>query len=899
MSITEVLYTLIIWFPFALVEFLFVLFKKILDEPGLAVIAVSICINTLLLPIYTVADRWQHEERLAQKRMKPKLDEIRAVFKGDERQMIINTYYRHMRYSPLYALRSSVGLVLQIPFFFAAYQFLSHSPTLAGSSFYFLQNLGEADHLLTIRGFSINIMPLVMTLINVVSAMVYAKDMGNREKAQLYGMALVFLVLLYNSPSGLVLYWTCNNIFSLGKNLASAVLKRPSWALQIITTIAGLALAAGALLGRFRLDRYAFLIAGLGFGIIAAPFAWKWCMKKAQRFHAPEKDLRLLFFSSCAALFLLMGALIPLQVMASEASDFAEPLRYVIRTLAQSFTACVLVPGVIWAFANEGIRKMLAAGSAMLALLALICMFALSASYGVMTNGFKIEQPELISRAFPLWVNAAALAAAAVVPAVFLLVKQHKILAGVYNAVTIAIVTMSIITAVELGTELNALQQTTTVLDGGGSTPPPPQSADALSLPATVFPFTATGVNTFIMFIDRAMGAALNMALDEAPELREQYDGFVWYPNSLSFGNSTLGGLLPIYGGYDYTPLELNAHSGELLSDKANEALTLLPKVFGEVGARVSITDPSMTNMRFVSDLAVFKDIPNVTVQNLDGRFNKQYMDAFHLEEGSFLESFDFDILFRYTLFRISIPLLRYGIHYKGIWWRDSAANAFGRGLTEYSSLYYLGSLCAVDNGTDTFSMFFNETTHEQGAFTKEGQLSPSPISFPAEDIDRFGSEDSAEYMYTFIAALKAVAAWLADLRALGVYDNTRIIIVSDHGASFSKDLFEGTGMSGFNPLLMVKDFGACGPLSVSPVFMTNADVPSIVTQDMRDPKNPHRGTSLSRPFRNSDPLQVVGLISSTPSKHGPYLLNLSGVRPLIGRDIFKAASWGEWESVQ
>jgi membrane protein insertase Oxa1/YidC/SpoIIIJ len=35
-------------------------------------------------------------------------------------------------------------------------------------------------------------------------------------------MALIFLVLLYNSPSGLVLYWTCNNIFSLGKNLASA-----------------------------------------------------------------------------------------------------------------------------------------------------------------------------------------------------------------------------------------------------------------------------------------------------------------------------------------------------------------------------------------------------------------------------------------------------------------------------------------------------------------------------------------------------------------------------------------------------------------------------------------------------------------------------------------------------
>ncbi|WP_228378566.1 hypothetical protein [Treponema endosymbiont of Eucomonympha sp.] len=30
-------------------------------------------------------------------------------------------------------------------------------------------------------------------------------------------MALVFLVLLYNSPAGLVLYWTVNNVFSLAK----------------------------------------------------------------------------------------------------------------------------------------------------------------------------------------------------------------------------------------------------------------------------------------------------------------------------------------------------------------------------------------------------------------------------------------------------------------------------------------------------------------------------------------------------------------------------------------------------------------------------------------------------------------------------------------------------------
>ncbi|WP_026043511.1 hypothetical protein [Treponema primitia] len=109
MSIPDILYTLCIWPIRAIIEFLFVLFNRTFYDAGLAIIGLSVVVNTLLLPIYTVADRWQQEERGLQDRMKKKLADIRAVFSGDERQLIINTYYRQMGYSPLYALRSSVG----------------------------------------------------------------------------------------------------------------------------------------------------------------------------------------------------------------------------------------------------------------------------------------------------------------------------------------------------------------------------------------------------------------------------------------------------------------------------------------------------------------------------------------------------------------------------------------------------------------------------------------------------------------------------------------------------------------------------------------------------------------------------------------------------------------------
>lgn len=66
-----------------------------------------------------------------------------------------------------------------------------------------------------------------MTLINVISSAIYLKGFPLKTKIQLYGMALFFLVFLYTSPSGLVFYWTLNNLFSLGKTLFYKI-KKPS-----------------------------------------------------------------------------------------------------------------------------------------------------------------------------------------------------------------------------------------------------------------------------------------------------------------------------------------------------------------------------------------------------------------------------------------------------------------------------------------------------------------------------------------------------------------------------------------------------------------------------------------------------------------------------------------------
>ncbi len=185
---------------------------------GWAIIVMSLIVNTVILPIYLKAEHWQEEERNIRKSFENDEAMIKRTFKGQERFAMITTMHRLAGYSPLLTLRSSVGFFLQIPFFFAAYHLLNHFEPLQGIAFLGLHDLAKPDELFKIGDFTVNFMPILMTVINITSALIYTSNLSKRDKYQLYGMAVIFLVLLYDAASGLVLYWTFNNIYSLLKN---------------------------------------------------------------------------------------------------------------------------------------------------------------------------------------------------------------------------------------------------------------------------------------------------------------------------------------------------------------------------------------------------------------------------------------------------------------------------------------------------------------------------------------------------------------------------------------------------------------------------------------------------------------------------------------------------------
>ena len=134
MSFLSALYTLVISPLELLFEVIFTIANRLIGNEGLAIIFLSLAVNFLVLPLYKRADELQAEERDIQLKMAPMVKHIKSTFKGDERFMMLQEYYRINNYKPIYALRSSFSLLLQIPFFIAAYNLLESCSQFPGTA---------------------------------------------------------------------------------------------------------------------------------------------------------------------------------------------------------------------------------------------------------------------------------------------------------------------------------------------------------------------------------------------------------------------------------------------------------------------------------------------------------------------------------------------------------------------------------------------------------------------------------------------------------------------------------------------------------------------------------------------------------------------------------------------
>ncbi|RKM54453.1 hypothetical protein D6853_13075 [Butyrivibrio sp. X503] len=918
MTILQILHTIVLGPLELLFDVVYAIANGITGNPGLSLIFLSLTINLLVLPLYRRADAMQEEERDQSLRLKPGVDHIRKVFKGDERFMMLQTFYRQNDYKPYYALKGSLSLLLEIPFFIAAYHYLSNLNLLNGASFGPIADLGVPDNLIKLGGISLHLLPILMTAINIVSGIIYTKGMPLKSKIQLYGMALIFLVLLYESPAGLVFYWTLNNLFSLVKNIFYKI-PNPKKVIKIICSIAGIAVLIAGFVFFTGLRRKALsLIVAL---ILQLPLLNKY-IKRGKDNKSKQKELinadtaKVIFYACCLLMTVLIGVLIPSAIISTSTAEFVEmsdlhsPLRYVLRTALMAIGTFMVWCIVFYKLSSDKGKKAFSLGSVIAVFCAVIEYMFFGKGYGNISSTLRYDLPIEISAKEYIF-NLLILGLVAGI--VYLVWKKGKgeLLKAVGIIGCIAITVMSVVNVVKINSEVSELKVI----------------AEQSKQEAPQFTLSTTGQNVVVIMMDRAIGALVPYLMEEKPELKQQFAGFTFYPNAFSFGLTTNAGAPPIFGGYEYMPSEMDARSNESLKDKHNEALKVMPVLFMNEGFKVTVCDPPYANYQWTPDLSIFDEYKDINAYLTSGAYDDNEADRIVQKEHSLNRN-----LFCYSLFRVCPVFLHKEVYNEGIYnyadyrsrYNDDqwvfgytpSGNYTSTGvnddfLTEYSALENLPFMTQVtDTNENTYLSLVNGATHDvtmlqEPEFEPKNEVDNTEYekehavrTAPGMKDLQLTTVEQFEHYQSNMAGLIQLGKWFDYLKENGVWDNTRIIITADHGRCIGLDLLTGDGISSdeldpmsANPLFMIKDFGST-EFTISDEFMTCADVPTEAFKGLIDnPVNPFTGVPINEDRKNDDVLYGVYCEASIEKNNGNTFSDAKQYT-LKNQNIFDTDNW-------
>lgn len=905
---------------------------------GASLVLLSLAVNVALIPVYHLAETWQEAERAAQRAMAPKLAEIRAVFSGRERYMYTRALHRLHGYSPVYALRTSCGLLIQIPFFFAAYHLLNTAPELAGVSWLFIADLAKPDALIPLGSLRINLLPLAMTAANLLSAAVYASRLTRRENVQLYGLAALFLILLYPSSAALLVYWTCNNIFSLAKNLVyvryiytAAPAARPikllppptpvtgaaAWADVVFALLAGgifacsivlrkrmgvtppvLALAVApvvlagiALALRLRMLRRGadmrdnglarhygifplvitlivtvciwkltsfkklspppswifFRLYAVSIGMLAG---WAFAREPLQRAMRRVAAFAASRFTTGApgsvflAASLLMAGLVcwytPAALYASDPDFFYESFGALYGRLTFRGLVFLAVCGVVFRLTHTRLRPFMALFWAWAALCGLLFTFAAAGDYGTLDE-FILQDPALLKTRLAFLVDAAVSIAAALL----LLLLLRAPARGAKNLATL-------LQGAAFALFLLAAYQ--------GATAPPSENASLEQATGRLpdyndelLGFTRDGKNTLVIMFDMFTGSHMERILDGTPELFRDLDGFIWYPDTVSPGATTLLSIGALLGGEDYTPPAVNARAVSSLKEEMHKAFATLPDIFAPRGYSVALADVDELVPALFETMCPAAPQTLVVGKGLATAYTGYWREKMNLPSplpetrAPFLASVGF--------FRAAPWMVRDHIYYDGSW-LNTQTMTHNPSEGPYAMLDVLPEAANAKQTRNTLKYITSQVAHYPWRLD-EATCMPvehtGPYTVGADRVIR-------EHVANERCGLLALARWFDWMKREGVYDNTQIILVSDHdgndSAVFGKD-FDPLRPQGIpwkpDALLLVKQRNSRGTLRIDHRLMSGADVvPLICAAD-----GPCPGVAYPDPLRDKETPRV------------------------------------------
>jgi YidC/Oxa1 family membrane protein insertase len=211
-----------------LLKWLLNIFYKITPNYGAAMLLLTLFIKIIFFPLTKKGS----EATMRMQAFAPRIKELQEKYKNNPQKLNteMGNLYKQEGYNPL---SGCLPMLLQFPIIIAMYQLFNNHFDMRGAGFIpgWIPDLSLPEHIVKFPdGF---VLPFLgwtalraLPFIYVGSQLIYGtvtqmpgQQSNSQAKIMLYVLPLVFFFVLYNAPSGLLIYWIFSNLLTLVQQL--------------------------------------------------------------------------------------------------------------------------------------------------------------------------------------------------------------------------------------------------------------------------------------------------------------------------------------------------------------------------------------------------------------------------------------------------------------------------------------------------------------------------------------------------------------------------------------------------------------------------------------------------------------------------------------------------------
>ncbi len=189
-------------------EFLWMILRlerRLLGDWGWTIVVFAILFSLAFMPLtlksYSAMQKLQ--------KLQPKIQQLQEKYKDDPQKLNQELIMLYATYG-VNPFSGCLPLLLQLPVFFALYPVLLTTYEFKDASFLWIKSLAKPDVLFSIGPFEVHLLPLLVVALMFLQQLRSANTQQN--KGMVFGFVIVFLIIFYNMPSGLVLFWLVNSV---------------------------------------------------------------------------------------------------------------------------------------------------------------------------------------------------------------------------------------------------------------------------------------------------------------------------------------------------------------------------------------------------------------------------------------------------------------------------------------------------------------------------------------------------------------------------------------------------------------------------------------------------------------------------------------------------------------